>query len=227
MPSRRRPLRRAIRAVQRRRRRAPEDARREILDAAERLFGRRHPDAIGLVDVARAAGVSHALVTHYFGTYAGVVDAVLERRQIAMRDRMIQRLRDAGPRTTADELLAGLFAELGDPVQVRLWLWTLATERPAAADFFPLRHQGLRVIATQVATALAAAHGVAVAAIQAEVELALLVATSAAFGYCLGRPGLVGSLGRTPSPELDAQVRQVLGDLIAEHLQRRTAAIGS
>src|SRR6185312_12580404 len=49
-----------------RRRRAPETARQEILDAAERVFARLHPDEAGLKVVGREAGVSHALITHYF-----------------------------------------------------------------------------------------------------------------------------------------------------------------
>ena len=62
-----------------RRRRAPEVARQELLAAAERVFGRAQPDEVGLKEVAREAGVSHALVTHYFGTYAGLIEAALER----------------------------------------------------------------------------------------------------------------------------------------------------
>src|SRR5688500_13324653 len=112
-----RPLRRVARAI--RRRRSPEDARREILDAAERLFASHHPDALGLKPVARAAGVSHALVTHYFGTYAGLVDAVLERRQLALRDHLVTRLRSApGLPSDTGPLFAALFEALGDPVQV-------------------------------------------------------------------------------------------------------------
>jgi AcrR family transcriptional regulator len=34
----------------------------------------------------RAAGVSHALVTYYFGTYDALVDAVVERRFVALRE---------------------------------------------------------------------------------------------------------------------------------------------
>ena len=61
-------------------RRSPDEARTLILDAADRVFAKKLPDAVGLKDVAREAGVSHALVTHYFGTYDGLVEATLERR---------------------------------------------------------------------------------------------------------------------------------------------------
>src|SRR4051812_7769023 len=79
-----------------RRRRAPELARQEILDAAERVFGESQPDRVGLKEVAAEAGVSHALITHYFGTYAGLIEAAHERRLRALRETMLIRLRVAG-----------------------------------------------------------------------------------------------------------------------------------
>jgi AcrR family transcriptional regulator len=45
-------------------RRNPEEARRVILRAAIRTISKQGPAAYGLKDVASAAGVSHALVTH-------------------------------------------------------------------------------------------------------------------------------------------------------------------
>ena len=67
-------------------RRSPEEARALILEAAERVFATHLPDVVGLKDVAREAGVSHALVTHYFGTYSALVEATLERRFFKLRD---------------------------------------------------------------------------------------------------------------------------------------------
>src|SRR5512146_3346240 len=82
--------------AQRRRRRSPEVARQELLDAAERLFAKDRPDDVGLKDIAREAGTSHALITHYFGTYAGLVEAVLQRRLQRLREQMAARLVEAG-----------------------------------------------------------------------------------------------------------------------------------
>jgi len=202
-------------------RRAPEDARRLIVDAAERLFGAAHPEALGLKAVARAAGVSHALITHYFGTYAGLVEAVLEKRQVALREAIVERLRAAtGGPNDASELLSIVFDALADPIQVRLWLWTLASERPSAADFFPLRHQGIKAIAAEVATTLAAERKVAAATIVHDVELVLLIALAAALGYNLGKRPLVGALGTTPSAELDTEVRTTLAAMVTDRLRR-------
>ena len=68
-----------------RQRRSPEDARTLILDAADRVFREQLPDAVGLREIAAAAGVSHGLVTHYFATYDGLVTAVITRRLEAAR----------------------------------------------------------------------------------------------------------------------------------------------
>src|SRR5690242_21904669 len=94
---------------ERRRRRSPEQARVELLDAAERVFAKANPRAVGLKQVAREAGVSHALITHYFGTYAGLVEATLERRVRALRQRILDKLREAGAISRPVELIALLF----------------------------------------------------------------------------------------------------------------------
>jgi len=142
-----RPLRVARERV--RRRRAPEEAKRELLDAAERVFVEFQPDQVGLKDVAREAGVSHALITHYFGTYAGLIEATLERRLLALREVMLARLRVAGALSRPDELIALLFQALEDPVHLRLMRWLLASERPAAIHAFGLQAHGLQLVAHQ------------------------------------------------------------------------------
>ncbi|HEY6034123.1 MAG TPA: helix-turn-helix domain-containing protein, partial [Kofleriaceae bacterium] len=100
-----------------RRRRSPELARQELLDAAERLFRDLPPDQVGLKDIGREADVSHALVTHYFGTYAGIVEAVFERRTRALRERVLDRLAQGGIKD-AEELIDMLFSAFDDPVHL-------------------------------------------------------------------------------------------------------------
>src|SRR5262245_62403134 len=73
-------------------RRAPEDARSNILDAADAVFRDHLPDAVGLREIAAAAEVSHGLVTHYFATYDGLVGAVIARRLDAARGRAFAQL---------------------------------------------------------------------------------------------------------------------------------------
>ncbi len=208
-------------------RRPPEEARQAILTAAFQVFGEHHPDEVGLKEVAREAGVSHALVTHYFGSFGGLVDAVLERRVVALRELMLGRIAQAGGVDRPGELLGTLFEALADPVYKRLWMWVMATERIASSDFFPLRQQGLRLVAEQVAASVAASAGVAPAALQPEVERTLLAGVAAAYGYTMGKQALVGSLGKLPSREVDRALEESLGEMMREHVLRHAASLKS
>jgi AcrR family transcriptional regulator len=57
----------------------PGDARTRILDAALDQLRRHGPAKTGVVDVARALGVSHAAVYRYFASKDELFDAVAER----------------------------------------------------------------------------------------------------------------------------------------------------
>ena len=61
-------------------RRLPPDARRrQIIDAARQLISERGDAAISTADVAQAAGVTRALVHHYFHGIAELLDAVTQQ----------------------------------------------------------------------------------------------------------------------------------------------------
>jgi AcrR family transcriptional regulator len=111
-----------------RRRRSPEEAREEILAAAKRLFLKKGPDQVGLVDVAHEAGVSHGLVSHYFKTYAGLVEEVVNQRVGGLAAAMLERLGAAESLQTR-ELLREVFALHDDPLFVRVGLWVLLLNR--------------------------------------------------------------------------------------------------
>jgi AcrR family transcriptional regulator len=60
-------------------RRLPPDARRhQIIDVARQLISERGDAAISTADVAQAAGVTRALVHHYFRGIAELLDAVIQ-----------------------------------------------------------------------------------------------------------------------------------------------------
>ena len=56
-----------------------EQTTERILDAAEELFAERNPTAVTVRDVARKAGVTHALVHQYVGTKDDLLNAVIQR----------------------------------------------------------------------------------------------------------------------------------------------------
>ena len=199
-----------------RRRRTPEVAQLELLDAAERVFATAHPDHVGLKEIAREAGTSHALITHYFGTYGGLIEAALDRRVRALRERIFERLRLANALERPEELIDILFAALEDPVHLRLVKWLVAGERPTAAHAFALQNRGLQLVAQQVADAI---DPKASPAFRERLELTLLTAVSTAFGYAVCKHALVGGLGRDVSPELDAGVRKTLAGMIQAYVR--------
>jgi TetR/AcrR family transcriptional regulator, repressor for neighboring sulfatase len=114
-----------------RQRRTPEQARTLILDSADAVFREHLPDAVGLREIAEAAGVSHGLVTHYFETYDRLVAAVIARRLDAARAAAFAHL--AQMTFMADEapLLSVLVDLLADRTLVRLVVWALLTGRAA------------------------------------------------------------------------------------------------
>jgi AcrR family transcriptional regulator len=65
------------------RRHAPADRRAAILRAAQRVFGRSPYASVGMADVAREAGVSRALVNHYFGSKRQLFIETLRRTAAA------------------------------------------------------------------------------------------------------------------------------------------------
>jgi hypothetical protein len=94
--------------------------------------------------------------------------------------------------------------------------WLMTSERPAAAHAFGLHDQGLAAIAVEVARALDPKPS---AALIHEIELTLLTAVSAAYGYAISKDALVGALGHKPSAELDHEVRETLAVMVQSHIR--------
>jgi AcrR family transcriptional regulator len=65
-------------AVESGKRLSPEDRRAQILSVAEALFADRSFDAIGMLDVAKAAGITQGLVYHYFESKDALFRAAFE-----------------------------------------------------------------------------------------------------------------------------------------------------
>jgi AcrR family transcriptional regulator len=162
--------------------------------------------------------VSHALITHYFGTYAGLLEATLQRRTRALREATLARLREPEALERPADLLELLFRTLQDPVHLRLMRWMLASERPAASHTFALQEHGLAVLAGQVARALSPEPD---AALLRQVEVTLLTAVAAAYGYALAKHTLAPALGREPSRELDDEVRHTLASMVQTQIRPR------
>lgn len=98
-------------------RREPDDRREQILGCAQRLFAERGFDAVSSAEVAREAGVSRALVNHYFGS----------RREMYLE--VVRRMMDVPP-VPVPEYVPG--ASVEDRVAQSVDGWLELLERNAA-----------------------------------------------------------------------------------------------
>src|SRR4029077_805945 len=110
-----------MRAAVKRSRRRPEEARRLILDSARELIARAGPDGLRLQEIAAAAGISHPLILHHFGSRAGLVRALTQEAAAELRDRLVQSMTQ--PEYSLGEQLDQVFdAFRGGLAQRLAWL---------------------------------------------------------------------------------------------------------
>lgn len=121
-----------------RRRRTPESARREILDAAGRQLMKDGPDGLRLQPIAADLGISHSSILHHFGNRDGLLDALsLDAFQSLERD-----LKQSFETPTGGDPATDLFDQiariLGERGHARLLAWQLLSGRgpsePTASD---------------------------------------------------------------------------------------------
>ncbi len=203
-----------------RKRRTPEEAKRLILASAQTLIAERGPDAVGLKDVARAAGVSHGLVTHYFKTYENLVEEALVEHLQSQRLEGLQLIQAAG--TEPQAWLAIAFEQFAHPLTVRLLVWALLTGRLEQEDFVVFRTRGLAatvdVLESYVNASASSGGGATID--RDTLERAVMIGICAAIGYTLGRKPLWGSLGRRASAQRDDEVQKQLATMLLSALQR-------
>lgn len=126
-------------------RRRPEDARALILDAAEARMTVDGPAGLRLKDVARAAGVSHPTVLHYFGSREGLVRALNQRSLEALRISVMAQIKTAQP--GGDSISRAFAAYRGGMAQRILWLiQSAAPETPGGLKFFDEIVQALHAL---------------------------------------------------------------------------------
>jgi AcrR family transcriptional regulator len=202
----------------RRKRRTAEQARREILDAAEKQLSRTGPDSIRLQDVARAVGVSHPTVLHHFGSREGLVQAVMQRASENLQGELVRafEMPEVGERETL-ELLDRVFRTLGDRGFARLlaWLMLSGQDPPATATIAPIR----------IVAEAAHEHGRRrFPEREADFEDTLFTTLMAAFvlfGDAVVGDALRASAGLTGDRDAPKRFRSWLAKLIIEHVEGR------
>ncbi len=107
-----------------RKRRTAEQARREILDAAQRRLVEGGPDAIRLQDIARDVGISHPAILHHFGSREGLLGALDERAIRALTDDVARVLSVDGKReVTGAQLIERVAQAMEEQGLARLIAW--------------------------------------------------------------------------------------------------------
>src|ERR1700683_947293 len=110
-------------AAGKRTRRTPEEARRLILEAAQAAIARTGPDGLRLQDIAAAAGISHPLILHHFGSRAGLVRALTREAAPELKDKLIAAITEGS--FTVEEQLDRVFEAFRGGLAQRLaWLAT-------------------------------------------------------------------------------------------------------
>ncbi|HEX3765397.1 MAG TPA: helix-turn-helix domain-containing protein [Kofleriaceae bacterium] len=177
-------------------RRSPEEARSHILDAADRVFRDHLPDAVGLREVAAAAGVSHGLVTHYFATYERLVAAVIARRLDVARTAAFAHLAQMTFAPDEVPLLSVLVDLLEDRTLVRLLVWSLMSGR--SAEIVGRDGQAGRLIDGMVARFAVVGTPVP----RARLEFAAMVALASITGWAVLGEAMDRAFGRAAPVEI-------------------------
>ena len=91
------------------------DNRMNILQKALQLFYEKGYDAIGVQEIADAAGVTKPTLYHYFGSKYGLLEAVAREDYVQLRDGLAVRAEYAGDFAdesgASDEVLFGLLQQ--------------------------------------------------------------------------------------------------------------------
>ncbi|MEO8606111.1 MAG: TetR/AcrR family transcriptional regulator [bacterium] len=117
-----------------RRRRTAEEARHEILAAAQRRLAEGGPEAIRLQDIARDLGIAHPTILHHFENREGLVRALARSAIGALNDDILRALSTPQPGASAAAVLDRIFETLGESGHARLLAWSSLAERAPRGD---------------------------------------------------------------------------------------------
>ncbi|RNI25325.1 TetR/AcrR family transcriptional regulator [Flexivirga caeni] len=196
-----------------RRRRTPEQARSEILRAATQLIARDGPDGTSLRRIAQVADVTHALIVHYFGSYAHLVEEVLIAANQRYREQLRDRMRADHGIPYAEGVTAVLFELLADEQYLRLWAWTMLHAGPdlapsGLAGFVDTLEEGIRIVLPGTTPD------------RARIEQVVLLALASSYGFALGHRSWLTGLGHDPdNPAQLEEFRHSVARILAWYLE--------
>jgi len=204
-------LSRSVTGPGKRRRRTPEEARRLILETAQALIASTGPEGLRLQDIAAAAGISHPLILHHFGSREGLVRALTRHAAAELRDKLVAAM--ASSDYSLEQQLDRVFDAFRDGLAQRLaWLMTVDPGGRAEQTEMIMRDISDKLHARRISTS---PPGTAVERSDTD-ALVHLVAT-AAFGDALFGAHLHRSAGLPVTGETYRRFRLWLAALIRAH----------
>ena len=205
--------------TQKRVRRTPDEARRLILDAAQAAIARTGPEGLRLQDIAAAAGISHPLILHHFGSRAGLVRELTREATLELRDKLVAAM-TAGEYSIEDQLDRVFDAFRGGLAQRMAWLATVSSQGDPGAD-----QSGSTMILKEIADYVHARRQAiappGVAAPREDAEWMVHLIAIAALGDALVGAQLYRSAGIEGGSETDRRFRAWLAELIRGSVQIR------
>jgi len=198
----------ATRPRTKRTRRTPEEAQRLILDAAQAAIARTGPEGLRLQEIAAAAGISHPLILHHFGSRAGLVRALTREASIELKDKLIAAMTESN--FSIEGQLDRVFdAFRGGLAQRLAWL---ATIDPAGGESASLLIQ--REIADQIYAHRAAAAPPGADLRREDIDWLVHLVAVAALGDALYGRELWRSAGIAETPDTDRRFRAWFAELL-------------
>src|SRR5712692_8227804 len=194
----------------RRVRRAPEEARRLILEAAEALIVRSGPQGLRLQDIAADAGISHPLILHHFASRAGLIRALTRQAAAELKDRLVAAMSE--PEYSLEQQLDQVFdAFRGGLAQRLAWLAAEDPEGGAAGNAMILKDIVEAVHTRRTAPAPNGAPS------RSDTEALVHLVAVAAFGEAMYGAQLRRSAGNEEGEESGRRFRLWLAALLREH----------
>jgi TetR/AcrR family transcriptional regulator, repressor for neighboring sulfatase len=194
-----------------RRRLQADEARKRILDAAEKQLMKVGPEGLRLTDLARALGVSHPAILHHFGNREGLVAAVVRHATNTLNEQLLAALvpgKQGTDRETLMEMVAEVYGERGF-ARLLAWLMLSGRTSPQRAG----AEQPLKRLA-EAAHSLRAAHEPDANYDDTLFELQLVAIAllgDAIFGDAIRRAS-----GTAPSPQSSREFRRRLAAWLRE-----------
>lgn len=196
-------------------RRSPEEARRLILETAQALIARTGPQGLRLQDIADAAGISHPLILHHFGSRAGLARALTRQAAAELKDRLVAAM--TRPEYSVGEQLDRVFEAFRGGLAQRL-AW-LAVEDPGGgeADTAMILREIADVLHARRLAAAAPGNEVT----REDTEWLIHLVATAAFGEAIYGTQLRRSAGIDEGEDGACRFRAWFAALIRAHGHRR------